>query len=82
MSDLKSGTSPATAEPCLADDLLEGAEAIAEFFYGDNKKRRKIYHVAEGGNLPTFRMGAILCARKSTLLKWIKLQEEKSVGAK
>lgn len=82
MSDLKNGASPVTAEPCLADDMLRGAEAIAEFLFGDARQRRKVYHVVECGKLPTFRLGAILCARKSKLLEWIELQEKNSVGAK
>ncbi|MGK7058060.1 DNA-binding protein [Bradyrhizobium sp. 1050_B9_N1_2] len=82
MSDLNASPSLATAEPCLADDMLRGAEAIAEFLFGDAKQRRKVYHVVETGKLPTFRLGAILCARKSKLLAWIEQQERQSVGAK
>lgn len=59
----------------LAADLLHGAEAIAEFMFGDPKQRRKIYHMVEMQKLPTFRLGGILCARKSTLMKWIEEQE-------
>jgi hypothetical protein len=81
MIDLKNGPSLVPAELCLADDLLEGAEAIAKFLYGDERKRRKVYHVAESGKLPTFRLGAILCARKSKLLDWIEDQERRSVNA-
>ncbi len=82
MSDSNSGPSPATAELCLSDDMLRGAEAIAEFLFGDAKQRRKVYHVVETGKLPTFRLGAILCARKSKLLAWIEQQERQSVGVK
>lgn len=83
MTDLKTSPSLVPAEPCLADDMLRGAEAIAEFLFGDARQRRKVYHVVECGKLPTFRLGAILCARKSKLLEWIELQEKKnSVGAK
>jgi hypothetical protein len=63
----------------IAEDLLEGADLIAEFLYGDRSKRRKVYHLAsdaKGKNkLPVFRMGSILHARKSTLISWIKAQE-------
>ena len=31
MSDLQTRAGPVTAEPCLADDLLRGAEDIAQF---------------------------------------------------
>jgi hypothetical protein len=85
MTDLKTSPSLVPAEPCLlADDILRGAEAIAQELYGDKTpaSRRKVYHVAENGKLPTFRLGAILCARKSKLLAWIIAQENASVGAK
>lgn len=71
---------PATGELCpkLADDLLRGADAIAEFVFGSAKERRKVYYLATGAKahrLPVFRMGSVLCARKSSLLQWITTQE-------
>lgn len=72
---------PATDEvhPTLADDLLRGADEIAEFVFGSGKHRRKIYYYATDAKarMPVFRMGAIICARKSTLLEWIERQEGK-----
>jgi hypothetical protein len=59
----------------LSDDLLEGADQIAEFLFGDATRRRKIYHLAEKCRLPVFRLGAVLHARRSTLMKWITEQE-------
>jgi hypothetical protein len=41
---------PATS---LADDLLEGADAIAAYVYGDRKHRRKVYHRAATHGIPT-----------------------------
>jgi hypothetical protein len=49
----------------LGADLLVGAEPIAQFLYGDPKKRRDIYRNPAG--LSIFRLGAQLAARKSTL---------------
>lgn len=70
---------PATGEVCptLAGDLLRGADEIAEFVFGSAKHRRKIYYYATDAKLrmPVFRIGNIICARKSTLLEWIRLQE-------
>lgn len=81
MTDQVLRASPATAEPCLlSDDILRGAEDIAEFLYGDRRQRRRVYHVASTSRLPCFRLGAILCARKSKLLEWIKAQEDRSAG--
>lgn len=71
-----------TGEPCaFANDLLEGAEAISGFIYGDTTKRRKVYHLAQTSRLPVFRLGAVLCARKSKILEWIRKQEEQSIGS-
>lgn len=63
---------PANDDIPLAEDILRGAAAIAEFM---GSPRRVIYHQASKGNLPTFRMGDIVCARKSTLRAWIAAQE-------
>jgi hypothetical protein len=72
--------SPSIVPSSFADDLLEGAEAIAAFVYGDKKHRRKIYHLASTDGIPTFNLGAIVCARKSTLIEWIKVQEARGFG--
>lgn len=62
----------------LADDMLRGADKIAEFIFGDSRERRKIYHLSEKSRLPVFRLGAVLCARKSVLLAWISEQEARA----
>ena len=71
-----------TSSPELADDLLRGADSIAEFIFGSKSKRgsgrRKIYYLAETSHLPVFRLGAVLCARKSVLLRWISGQESRA----
>lgn len=56
----------------IADDILKGADAIAEFIGED---RRAIYHAAKKGTIPIFRIGENIRARKSTLLAWIAQQE-------
>ena len=61
---------------CIADDLLEGAEEIARFMFGTASKRRRVYHLAAHSNLPVFRLGEIICCRKSTLREWIDEQEK------
>ncbi len=70
---------PATEEACptLAEDLLRGADAIALFVFGDAKARRKVYYYASEAKvrMPTFRMGNVICARKSKLIDWIERQE-------
>jgi hypothetical protein len=59
----------------LSGDILHGADTIAEFLFGDRKHRRKVYNLVETGQIPVFRLGANICARKSVLLDWIARQE-------
>ena len=64
----------------FADDLLEGAEEIARFMFGSEGKRRRVYHLAARSNLPLFRLGDVICGRRSTLLAWI-AEQEKATGS-
>ena len=61
----------------LADDLLHGADAIAEFIFGARGSRRKVYFLAECARLTVFRLGTMLCARRSVLMRWIAGQENR-----
>jgi hypothetical protein len=69
--------------PSLGDDLLRGADAIAEFLFGDRSHRRKVYYLTGEATLrmPHFRLGAIICARKSTPLRWIEDHERQGAGS-
>ena len=49
----------------VGHDLLIGAEPIAEFLFGDKRRRRDVYRNPAGFSF--FRLGAQLAARKSTL---------------
>lgn len=60
----------------LSSDILRGADQIALFMFGTTTLRRQVYHLADKGKIPHFRLGAIICARKSTLLQWIENQEK------
>lgn len=55
--------------------MLYGADSIATFLFGDVMHRRKVYNLVETGRLPHFRLGAVICARRSVLLSWIGDQE-------
>lgn len=61
----------------FAQDLLRGADAIACFLFGSSDQRRKVYHLVATSNLPVFKLGSMICARKSVLLKWIREQENR-----
>ena len=73
------------SETEFSKDLLRGADAIAEFLFGGTDlgkkdQRRKVYHLAATSNLPHFKLGSMICARKSVLLQWIRDQEERHAG--
>ncbi len=53
-------------------DLLYGAPAIAAHL---GLRVRQARHQIDEGRIPTFRIGAIICARKSSLLRWFEDQE-------
>ena len=55
------------------NDMLRGASAIARFLLNDSSRReqRVIYHLFENGDLPAFRLGKRIYARKSTLSAWV-----------
>lgn len=67
------------AETSVCSDLLRGADEIAAFLFGSTKHRRRVYHLVETSKLPVFRLGSMVCARRSVLMKWIIEQEEKAV---
>jgi hypothetical protein len=61
------------------EDVLRGADAIAEFLFGRRSDRRTIYSMVEKGQIPVFRAGSMICARKSALRANIQAQERKSL---
>lgn len=56
-----------------ADDLIFGAAGIARYLGRD---RDQIYYAIRNGQLPVFKLGGQVCARKSTLLTWIERAED------
>ena len=58
--------------------LLVGAEAIAEYLYGDPGQRRRVYYLAEKHELPIFTLGGKLTARPTTLTRAIEDRESAS----
>ena len=58
--------------PAPATDLLMGMEAIAAAI---GMTKRQAYHLHETGELPTFKMGGKVYARRSTLAKHFAAQE-------
>lgn len=53
-------------------DLLIGAKAVAKSL---GITPRQLYHLIEKGLIPTFRLGASVAARRSSLTKWMEEQE-------
>jgi hypothetical protein len=67
------GVVPADAE------LLDGGHQIAQFLFGasDKRRRRRVYHLAERGDFPGFKIGKTLYVRRSSLLEWIETHEKR-----
>jgi hypothetical protein len=68
-------------DPEFAEDLLRGGEAVAQFL---GIKRRALFHLKATSKIPVFKLGGVICARKSVLLRWIADQEARyaAVGSK
>ena len=64
----------------LAEDILYGAGAIASFLFGDASQRSRVYYLCANDQLPIFRIGSRIAARKSTLREWVG-EQERSGGA-
>jgi len=62
-------------------DILKGAGAIAEHLFGAAGRRRQVYYLVERMQLPVFRIGQIIYARRSTLAAWITSQEARTAPA-
>lgn len=65
---------PATRE----GELLYGAKAIAEFL---GIRDRQALYLIEKGSLPVWREGRTVCARRSTLKRWIEQSEAKGMSS-
>jgi hypothetical protein len=70
------------AAPDGAPVILHGADAIGAFLFPNEppaRRKRRVYHltseVPKADRLPTFKLGAVVCARPSTLLAWIAERE-------
>jgi hypothetical protein len=57
-------------DPEFAEDLLRGADAIAIFLFKQRHMRSKVYHLVATSNLPVFKLGSMIRARKSVLIGW------------
>jgi len=74
---------PAQPHACsIADDLLDGADAIAAFL---GWTRRRVYYEANKSRIqktgfPIFRIGAQVCARKTTLIGWLEALETEATA--
>jgi hypothetical protein len=71
---------PADPPDTLADDLLQGAEAIALFMFGTTNAIRSVYRLSSEvepeHRPPFFKLGtSTLCARKSAILRWVAEKE-------
>lgn len=65
-------------KPNLGDDLLYGAKAIADYMFGDDSKKiqRRVYNYCANKQIPFFKMGSTVCAKKSRIDEWIEKQSQ------
>ena len=65
----------------LSDEpVIVGAENIAMVIYGETEGQRegnirRIYHAISKNELPTFKLGGRVHARRSSIMAWIEEQE-------
>ncbi|MBK8210349.1 MAG: helix-turn-helix domain-containing protein [Rhodospirillales bacterium] len=62
----------------LADDLLYGAEAIANYL---GLSRRQVYNLIENRAIPVSKLGSLYVGRRSTYRQMFDEREARSVGA-
>ena len=64
--------------PLAKGDLLYGAPAIAEYL---GVTDRVVYHRAETGEIPSFKIGKTICSRKTTLTEYMEALSEQPRSA-
>jgi hypothetical protein len=62
-------------QPMFGSDILYGGGEIAAFVFGAPERRRKVYQLAAAGKLPIFKLGGVVCARRSKLVAVIEALE-------
>lgn len=58
-------------------DLLYGAGPISRFM---GLTEKQVRHRIEAGQIPSFKIGGTICARRSSLNSWLAEQEAKGKG--
>ena len=67
-----------TPQATINDDLIEGADSINAFIFGGRKSRQAVYALARKTDVPVFKMGRKLFARRSSLVAWLAEQEQRN----
>lgn len=82
------GALPDQTPGTIGEDLMRGADEIRVFLFGETAQdkqaeadTRAVYHLATKGELGLFKLGGVLCGRKSTILAAIE-HKERSAAAK
>jgi hypothetical protein len=70
---VRSSTAEGKDNAALSDDLLDGAERIAEY---TGWPRRRVFYLLEKGLIPAFKIGNRWTARKSRLRQHIEELED------
>lgn len=66
----------------ISDDLLTGAEKIAEFVFNDTSPQtvRKTRHLISTKVIPAFKLGGMVAARKTTVVRAIEALDKIAAG--
>jgi nicotinamidase-related amidase len=64
--------------PNTQEKVIRGAEAIAEYIFGDRTSRRKVYYLAEKARIPIFRLGSTLRLRPPACERFIAGQKARA----
>jgi len=61
----------------MSDEILVSCRSIAEYIFGDGKLGHRVNYLVNSGQMPAFRIGSQISARKSKLDAWLLEQEAK-----
>ena len=64
----------------MNDDILVSCKSIAEYIFGNAKLGHRVNYLVNSGQMPAFRIGSQISARKSKLDSWLAETESRSAA--
>lgn len=68
---------PSLASPCDGGPASRGLSDRVVRRWASRSCEWKVCHLMVTSNLPVFKLGSMICARKSVLVKWVKDKEQR-----